>query len=135
VGALCCLALVLAGALLNIAATAWTQHKLDGAVARCQAESDTKIANAKATGVDPVTTPWAYTNYVCSPNDLFKAFAKVTPPQGIQGEIFDLKSDIVFERERWGWPCYLLAMLAPIPWIWYWFLRRLREVKDAVSGG
>jgi len=55
-------------------------------------------------------------------------------PKGVQAEIVSVQRAI---GDSSGWP-YILAglifVLTGLPWAWYFLLRRIRELRDAILG-
>jgi hypothetical protein len=120
-------AMAIAGALFNMGADHWNQHQLDQAVKACQEESAANIAKATASK-EPIPA-WASDELVCGAKDL----EDLKDLRGVQLQVSRAKQDVQYEAHHWGNVLYFLGGLTPLPWLWYWFLRRLREVKQALT--
>ena len=53
---------------------------------------------------------------------------------GIQAKIVQAQNEVLSSKE---WPYFaalLVLIFSAVPWAWYFLLRRIREVRDAVAG-
>ncbi len=66
----------------------------------------------------------------CDPPEV----AKSGNHTGVQGQLAAAE----LARSRWaGWPLILSSVLlltCSLPWLWYFFLRRIRELREAILG-
>lgn len=75
---------------------------------------------------------WQKAPLVCDPSELYSV--RTNELKGIQKEIaeFDLSRNDLFEASK------IIAIFSVIvfslPYIWYFFLRRVRELRDVISG-
>lgn len=71
---------------------------------------------------------------LCDAKELVRLESDSNPSPGIQGQVI---SAYRVAQESRDWP-YLLAFLVifttAIPWAWYFFLRRVGELHDAIVG-
>ncbi len=54
--------------------------------------------------------------------------------KGVQAQIVQAQHDVWSSKE---WPyvlAFLVFLLSAVPWVWYFLLRRIRELKDAIVG-
>lgn len=116
-------AMAIAGALFNLGADHWNQRQLDQAVKACQSES------AARTGASEPQPEGAHGATVCDAEVLDELGGLA----GLQLQISRAHRDVQFGAHHWGDVMYFLGGLTPLPWLWYWFLRRLREVKQALT--
>ena len=123
-GGLC---LVAIGAAFDYGAAKWSQQKLNSAIAKC--ESDTP--NFREPSSQEKANGWSKLRLVCDTETL--TASNSSPPPGVQRDVVEAYHDVKYNRNEKGPFFYALASLTPIPWLWYWFLRRLREIKQALS--
>jgi len=106
------------------------QRRLDEMHSRCIAEGEAGKASDKW---------WASSStLVCDPNEL-KAAMSTTDLVGIQKELATDEKNLSMEMDGQPreWPYALATFIfgfCAIPWIWYFILRRIRELGDAVRG-
>jgi hypothetical protein len=53
---------------------------------------------------------------------------------GIQAELVAMKNTVIASK---AWPlltAVAIALVSTVPWMWYFFLRRVRELRDALTG-
>jgi len=66
----------------------------------------------------------------CDPVELARSSGRV----GIQGQLAAAERDVL----EWGnWPliaCIGIPLTCSLPWLWYFFLRRIRELREAIVG-
>ncbi len=109
--------LLFAGGGLNIQRL---QRQVTATRATCEEES--KTSDFAALGGE----------LICDPSDL--AFSSTPDPPGVQGELARTQ-----RRLRW-WqdvtiPASLIIVIpCALPWTWYFLLRRLRELREAIIG-
>jgi hypothetical protein len=95
--------------------------------ARCVAEGDSRKQSGQW---------WASLPLVCDPSSLTN-FA--IPLAGLQKDLAaaERQLDVEEYRQPREWPFILAVLIAgcsAVPWIWYFILRRVRELSDAVRG-
>jgi hypothetical protein len=93
---------------------------------RCAAESEENTKSGKGYGHDPL---------VCDPKKL-SGYAGLA---GIQKDVANKQNEIDVERQFYSMELpYIIALgivlITGIPWSWYFLLRRIREISDAVGG-
>ncbi len=93
--------------------------------AKCAAESEESTKSGKGWGHDPL---------VCDQKKL--SYAGLT---GIQKDLSEKQKEIDVEHQYYPMELlYLIALgvfvIAGLPWSWYFLLRRVREVSDAIRG-
>ena len=100
-----------------------SKSELSDLVAQCQS------MNTRAS-VPKDKDGWESAPLVCNPEDLSIFESQV----GIQAKIVDTQR----HGEKWFEQAMLVAIgvaiLSGIPWAWYFLLRRVRELRDAISG-
>jgi hypothetical protein len=93
----------------------------------CVAESQ---AEAKEQGALSALTSIFARQPLCDPVEL----ARSGDHAGIQGQLAEAELDAL----RWAhWPliaCIAIQIACCIPWVWYFFLRRIRELREAIVG-
>jgi hypothetical protein len=80
-----------------------------------------------------VAGPWVkYKNdpLVCAPFELYS----LTEATGIQKEIRDSYFDSLGAHEITAPAAMALGVLSVIPWLWYFLLRRIVELRNAIGG-
>ena len=66
--------------------------------------------------------------------DTLMDLAKEHAIEGIQAELVS-KRDSVVASKAWPLPIAIAIILfSAVPWMWYFFLRRVQELRDAVAG-
>lgn len=69
---------------------------------------------------------------LCDPLELFPLDERVI---GVQKELVEaVKARDVSNTHHWYSAAIFFALALAIPYLWYFLLRRLREVRDAVTG-
>jgi hypothetical protein len=105
------------------AGSKYYENELRGLIQSCEAESDRSRANAK----DEVGKVF---KMVCEPNSLSSLGDLV----GIQSRIVETHR----KAQTWSESSRLLAILivviSAVPFIWYFLLRRVRELREAIMG-
>lgn len=100
------------------------EHRMAQAIERCDAEG---AAERKKTGLN--------LRLLCNVFEIDEVKDKGDPLVGVQKEIADLLAE---GRSRaphlWYAIGALFLVVLAIPYLWYFLLRRLREVRDAVTG-
>ncbi len=96
--------------------------------AKCASESEESTKSGKGWGHDPL---------VCDPKTL-SSYAG-SPLVGIQKDLSEKQKEIDVEHQYYPMELpYLIALgvvvIAGLPWSWYFLLRRIREVSDAIVG-
>jgi hypothetical protein len=93
----------------------------------CVAETE---AEAKKQGAFSSLTNIFSGKAICDPVEL----ARSDGYTGIQGQLAAAERDVL----RWAnWPTILsvpLLLMCSLPWLWYFFLRRVRELRNAIVG-
>jgi hypothetical protein len=110
---------------------AWNKQRLDkhlrSLVAQCDAINDRNVKVVPEAG-----KPW--TRYradplVCEPNALASAV-----------QVSELQADILGAHSDWKDAAnpipaaVLLTILSAVPWLWYFLLRRIVELRNAIGG-
>lgn len=71
---------------------------------------------------------------ICDPMDLYLSESSKNPHVGIQAKVVAAQKD-VFGSEKWFLPvAIVLLVMSALPWFWYFLLRRIRELRDAILG-
>jgi hypothetical protein len=93
----------------------------------CVAESE---AEAKKQGALSALASIFSGKMTCDPVEL----ARADSYPGIQGQLAAAERDVL----RWAnWPPIsgiAIPLLCSLPWLWYFFLRRIRELREAIVG-
>jgi hypothetical protein len=93
----------------------------------CVAETE---AEAKKQGTLSALTSIFSGKTTCDPVEL----ARSDGYPGIQGQLAAAERDVL----RWAnWPQIsgiAISLLCSLPWLWYFFLRRIRELREAILG-
>lgn len=93
----------------------------------CVAETE---AEAKKQGALSALANIFSGKMICDPVDL----ARSDSYPGIQGQLAAAERDVL----RWAnWPQIsgiAVPLLCSLPWLWYFFLRRIRELHEAIAG-
>lgn len=72
--------------------------------------------------------------YRCDAIDLFLEEKEDEPYKGIQAEILKTQRQKV-EAESWSVPAAEITLfLSAFPWVWYFLLRRIKELREAIVG-
>jgi hypothetical protein len=100
-------------------------------VAKCEAESTQQAKRAQLDSVQP-KPPWEIDDVVCNPDALRRLGVKEL--QGVQRELVLAEQDLGGPFETASVIAGLVMFLTAIPYSWYFFLRRIREVANAVTG-
>lgn len=119
VGGLALAALVLGVGLLNV-------YRLERRISDLEAACEHQNAKDKLPGS---TDEWALAPMVCDSSELY--FSDVV---GIQADIKKARRDW---QEAGSWSASIavtIAILSVIPWLWYFLLRRLAEILEAIRG-
>jgi hypothetical protein len=93
----------------------------------CVAESQ---AQAEKQGTWSALTNIFGPRFECDPVELARSGAHI----GIQGQIAAAERDALWWAD---WPliaCVAIQLACCLPWLWYFFLRRVREVREALVG-
>lgn len=129
---LTCLALALAVIVGGLLYSRLLDHRLAEAVANCEAVDNCETEDKEHAAKHPGT--WgSYFCLVCTPSDLING---ETVPPGTQGAVVvAYKAKLAFND---GAVHYIIAcalvVLGALPAIWYFLLRRIREIAAAVRG-
>lgn len=95
-------------------------------IAQCQAENARSRASKSQDG-------WENTPLICDPK-ILRTISRNSPTVGIQAQIMDTQG----QGERWLEQAITVAIgvlfLSAMPYAWYFLLRRLRELRDAITG-
>jgi hypothetical protein len=93
----------------------------------CVAETE---AEAKKPGAFSSLTAIFSGKATCDPVEL----ARSEGYTGVQGQLATAERDVL----RWAnWPTILavaILFVCALPWLWYFFLRRVRELREAIVG-
>jgi hypothetical protein len=93
----------------------------------CVAETE---AEAKKQGTLSALVSIFSGKAICDPVEL----ARSNGYTGVQGQLAAAERDVL----RWAnWPqkCGIaIPLLCSLPWLWYFFLRRIRELREAIAG-
>lgn len=71
---------------------------------------------------------------LCDANELARLETDSKPTPGVQGQVI---SAYKAAQESRDWPLFLaaaIALISAMPWGWYFFLRRVSELRDAIVG-
>jgi hypothetical protein len=71
---------------------------------------------------------------LCDAKDLVRLETDSNPSTGVQAQIVSAQRA---DQDSRGWPYALAAViifLSALPWTWYFLLRRIRELRDAILG-
>jgi hypothetical protein len=111
------------------------ERRLESAIQACKAESTQSIAKAKAAiaaNEQGPWTKWQLSEMVCDAETLSRA----PNVPGVQKQVADAYHD--FSARPDAEAIYLLSgaliLLGALPHLWYFALRRLREVAAAIRG-
>jgi len=93
----------------------------------CVAERD---AEARKSGAFSSLANIFWGKALCDPVEL----AKSGGHEGIQGQVAAAELEVL----RWAdWPLIVgiaILLACSLPWLWYFFLRRIRELREAIFG-
>jgi hypothetical protein len=93
----------------------------------CVAETE---AEAKKQGALSALASIFSGKMTCDPVEL----ARSDGYTGIQGQLAAAERDVL----RWAnWPqisSIAIPLVCSLPWLWYFFLRRIRELREAIAG-
>ncbi|MWL87682.1 hypothetical protein [Cupriavidus sp. SW-Y-13] len=108
------------------------ERDVRNAVAECEAEGVAKVAKGKAEGK---AGEWETLSLICDPEMLYKLSREGAIP-GVQGRITDLHTEVARGEVKFFayFTAMMLGLLGLMPLVWYFLLRRLREVSAAVRG-
>jgi len=125
---------VLAAA-LSLAANYWQtgnlERRLATAIQECERESE-RIAARQAADPKGPWSDWQLVGLECAPGKLHDA---ITTPPGVQGEVVSAFRALLYYEPYWGvYVAFCALLVGSLPGVWYFFLRRLREVASAVRG-
>lgn len=109
---------------IGYAASVRAYSHVSDLVAQCETENArTTTPNAKV-GWQP---------YICNP-EILRTTSRNSPSVGIEAQIIDTQR----KGERWLEQATVIAIgvlvFSGIPYAWYFFLRRVRELHDAIVG-
>jgi hypothetical protein len=103
------------------------EHRVQELQKACVAEGE---AEAKGQGTFSALTNIFGGKPLCDPVEL----ARSTGHVGIQGQLAAAEIDV----RRWAsWPLLggiAIPVTCCLPWLWYFFLRRIRELREAIVG-
>jgi hypothetical protein len=71
---------------------------------------------------------------VCDAKSLVRPDRESDPSKGIQSQIVSAQRDVSSSEGWYFGVAAAILILAGIPWSWYFLLRRIRELRDAISG-
>lgn len=77
------------------------------------------------------TSEWAEFKLVCEAGELMSSGITSV---GIQVQIVKTQEEIWSSSEWLFFLAALVLLLSAIPWAWYFLLRRIRELRDAITG-
>ena len=67
----------------------------------------------------------------CDPVELARSNG---PYAGIQGQLAAAEHEALWWDSRHLIACVAMLVACSVPWLWYFFLRRIRELREAVFG-
>ena len=71
---------------------------------------------------------------LCDPVELMRMEDSTEPTSGVTAQLISAQKEL-WAAQRWPWPAAsILLSLSALPWLWYFFLRRIRELRDAIVG-
>ena len=71
---------------------------------------------------------------ICDPMDLYLSESSKNPHVGIQAKLVAAQKDVL-KSEDWFLPVAIVVLvISALPWLWYFLLRRIRELRDAILG-
>ena len=121
---------IFAGALiygLGVVHTSHLERRVQELQKACVAETETE---AKKQSAWSALASMFSGKMTCDPIELARSDSYI----GIQGQLATAER----ERLRWGsWPQIsgiAILLLCSLPWLWYFFLRRIREFREALVG-
>lgn len=80
-------------------------------------------------GINPVKA-----ELICEPEDLVSLPITSEPLGGIQAQNAARQRELS-ESESWPVPAAIAVFIfSCVPWAWYFLLRRIRELRDAIAG-
>ncbi len=69
---------------------------------------------------------------ICDPMDLYLSESSKNLHVGIQAKVVAAQKDVL-RSEDWVLPVAIaLLAISALPWFWYFLLRRIRELRDAI---
>lgn len=71
---------------------------------------------------------------ICDVEDLIGLDRSSEPLVGIQADIVAAQRKVWKSKEGPYLAAAVVLVLAGIPWVWYFLLRRIRELRDAIAG-
>jgi len=70
---------------------------------------------------------------LCDPVELSHSNSG-SEPSGVQGQLVKTHHELLGSEQ---WPILLgatITLLLAVPWIWYFLLRRIKEIREAITG-
>ena len=119
-------AAVAAGGVVN---THRLQAKLEELRTACIAEGEKE---ATVPGSDAALAAQYGGKSLCDPVELTRSNSGIEPP-GVQGQLEKTHHEFLDSEQ---WPVLLgaaITLLLAVPWIWYFLLRRLKEIREAIT--
>jgi hypothetical protein len=109
----------------------WNTHRLEQKVLQLQ-----RTCVAENQAEENKQGPWSAltgiftTKATCDPGEL----AGSNDSTGIRGDLAAAERDRQGWVSRASWSALAIAVLSSVPWFWYFFLRRIRELREAIVG-
>ena len=124
-------------ATLGLANTYRLEREIQDFSIKCVAEGEKGQKNSK---FDPDSAvlieawkPPADAVLVCDPEDL-APLRSASIPLGVQGEIVRAKLELNSSREWPLWLAMAIALALSMPFVWYFFLNRIKELREVIVG-
>ena len=71
---------------------------------------------------------------LCDPVELMRMEDSTQPTSGVTAQLISAQKEL-WAVQSWPLPAAsILLSLSALPWLWYFFLRRIRELRDAIVG-
>lgn len=71
---------------------------------------------------------------ICDPRDLRSLASKDNPSVGIQAKVVAAYENFLDSKRRFLPLAIAVFIIGVVPWCWYFLLRRIRELRDAILG-
>jgi hypothetical protein len=124
---------ILLGGVLVGALTAGGGYQLSESSKARVADLAAECKEAHKREVKTKAEPWKGDPLVCSPTEL-RMSSRSSPNVGIQAAIVSSQKESE-DRLKYGLViASLVVLVAGIPYAWYFLLRRIRELRDAIVG-
>jgi hypothetical protein len=103
------------------------ERRVQGLQRACVAETE---AEAKKRGTFSALTSIFSGKPTCDPVELARSSGYL----GIQGELAAAERDVVPWADWSPIAATAILVMCCLPWLWYFFLRRIRELRKAITG-